>query len=507
MSRDRGSGLGLVGPSRGPSGAGPRLAGPIVAALAAGLLGWLAWGGSGRPSAEVVRPATLVGRSTPFSVRIDAGRAGLRSVDVRLEGATGSRPLFSKEFPASGLLGSGLRSECLDLLLDGAGTGLPEGEARIVVRASDWSPLGRLRGASEVLSFPVTVDLAAPAVTPVTTTSMAQRGGSAIVVYRVAPDAVRSGVEIGGRRFPGRTGAFADPGLAVALFPVPWDATVPIQPQVWAEDAAGNRARAAVSLPVRERRFPEENIEVTTTFMTVKIPELLERNGMKAPADPVAAYLAVNRDLRGRSEERLREIGRVSAPRFLFEGAFVQQPDTAVGSRFAERRHYFFGGKPIDEQTHLGTDLASVKLAPVVAAARGRVLWAGDLGIYGNAVVLDHGLGLETLYAHLTDTAVAPGQMVERGATLGRSGQTGLAGGDHLHYSTMIHGHHVDPVEWWDGKWFRDRVAPHLASSPAAPGLSDEPSEPDPSAKAASTPGCSGVPGTPPPAATGPAAS
>ncbi|MFM7142242.1 MAG: hypothetical protein ACKO2K_10070, partial [Alphaproteobacteria bacterium] len=179
------------------------------------------------------------------------------------------------------------------------------------MRASDWSPLGRLRGASEILSVPVTVDLESPAVTPVTVTSMAQRGGSAIVVYRVAPDAVRSGVEIGKRRFPGRTGGFADPSLAVSLFSVPWDAEAPIQPQLYAEDAAGNRGRAALALPIKERKFPEEKIEVTSTFMTVKIPELLERNGMKAPADPVEAYLAVNRDLRRKSEERLREIGRV----------------------------------------------------------------------------------------------------------------------------------------------------------------------------------------------------
>lgn len=492
VRRDRGLGLGAIGRTPGGPRAG-RLLAPLLAAISAGLLGWLAWGGSGRPAAAVVRPATVVGRATPFSLRVDSGRAGLRSVDVRLEGGGASGPLFSKEFPADGLLGSGIRGDCIDLVLDGASAGVPAGEARIVVRASDWSALGRLRGTSEILSIPVTVDLDPPAVTPVTTTSMAQRGGSAIVVYRVAPDAVRSGVEIGERRFPGRTGSSADPGLAVALFSVPWDAKAPIQPWIYAEDAAGNRARAAVPLPIKERGFPEEKIEVTSTFMSVKIPELLERNGMKAPTDPVEAYLAVNRDLRRRSEERLREIARVSAPRFLFEGAFVQQPDTAVGSRFAERRHYFYGGKPIDEQTHLGTDLASVKLAPVVAAAGGRVLWAGDLGIYGNAVVLDHGLGLETLYAHLTDTAVSPGQKVARGATLGRSGQTGLAGGDHLHYSTMIHGRHVDPVEWWDAKWFRDRIAPQLAAAPPATETSDEPSDPDPAGDAKVSPGCAGA--------------
>jgi murein DD-endopeptidase MepM/ murein hydrolase activator NlpD len=486
--RDRFSGLaGSARPGGGGSSPGRALA-LLLGAVGLGSLAFAAWAGSGKPRAEVVRPATVIGRQTPFSVRIDGGRAGLRSIIVRLEGAAGAGRLFEKEIPADGLLGSGVRSECLDMVLDGSTAGVAEGDARIVVLASDWSPLGRLRGPSEILSVPVTVDLTAPAATPVVSTSMAQRGGSAVVVYRVAAEAVRSGVEVGGKRFPGRTGFFADPTLAVALFAIPQDAEAPIQPQVYAEDAAGNRARAAIAMPIKERKFPSEQIEVTSTFLNVKIPELLERNGMKPPTDPVEAYLMVNRDLRKRTEEKLREIAQVSTPRLLFDGAFVQQPNTAVGSRFAERRHYSFGGRPIDEQTHLGTDLASTRLAPVIASNAGRVLWAGDLGIYGNAVVLDHGLGLESLYAHLTDTAVTPGQMVARGAVVGRSGQTGLAGGDHLHYSTMIDGIHVDPVEWWDGKWFRDRIAPQLAAAPVAGGALPDASDPDP---AASTPaGC-----------------
>ena len=102
------------------------------------------------------------------------------------------------------------------------------------------------------------------------------------------------------------------------------------------------------------------------------------------------------------------------------------------------------------------------------AANAGRVVHAGPIGIYGEVVVLDHGLGVFTLYGHLSSISVAAGATVARGDEVGRTGETGLAGGDHLHYSTMLHGIHVDPIEWWDAAWIRDRIAPRLAAHAVA---------------------------------------
>ncbi|MGZ5454346.1 MAG: M23 family metallopeptidase, partial [Candidatus Aminicenantales bacterium] len=92
------------------------------------------------------------------------------------------------------------------------------------------------------------------------------------------------------------------------------------------------------------------------------------------------------------------------------------------------------------------------------AANAGRVVFAGPLGIYGLTVVLDHGLGLFSMYCHLSQIDVALSQGVTRGETLGLSGSTGLAGGDHLHFTVLIHGTFVNPVEWWDAHWIRDNV-------------------------------------------------
>ena len=112
----------------------------------------------------------------------------------------------------------------------------------------------------------------------------------------------------------------------------------------------------------------------------------------------------------------------------------------------------------IDNQTHLGFDLASLRMSPVAAGNDGKVVFADNLGIYGNTVILDHGLGLFTLYAHLSSISVKVGETVTRGQAIGQTGATGLAGGDHLHFSAMVRGIHVDPVEWWDPKWITDHV-------------------------------------------------
>src|SRR5262249_21136466 len=116
--------------------------------------------------------------------------------------------------------------------------------------------------------------------------------------------------------------------------------------------------------------------------------------------------------------------------------------------------------------THLGFDLASLRGSTVPAGNTGRVVFAGPLGIYGNTVILDHGLGLFSLYGHLSGITVAPDARVAPGGPIRNTGDTGLAGGDHLHFSIMIHGVHVDPVEWWDAHWIHDHVEARLAAFP-----------------------------------------
>jgi murein DD-endopeptidase MepM/ murein hydrolase activator NlpD len=142
----------------------------------------------------------------------------------------------------------------------------------------------------------------------------------------------------------------------------------------------------------------------------------------------------------------------------LWEGAFQPLGGSQVESSFADFRTYLYGGKDVDKQVHLGFDLAKTANAPVTASNHGKVLFAEELGIYGNTVIVDHGMGVQSLYAHLSSFAVKDGDAVKKGQTLGASGQTGLAGGDHLHFSMMVNGQFVNATEWWDPHWIEDRI-------------------------------------------------
>jgi murein DD-endopeptidase MepM/ murein hydrolase activator NlpD len=143
--------------------------------------------------------------------------------------------------------------------------------------------------------------------------------------------------------------------------------------------------------------------------------------------------------------------------------------NSAVEAGFADQRTYVYEGKDVDNQVHLGFDLASTSNAPVQAANSGRVIYAGWLGIYGNCVVVDHGMGLQSLYAHLSAIDVGVGDSVEKNGRLGLSGQTGLAGGDHLHFTMLLGGNAISPIDWWSQQWVDDRVMRKLQPTDATP--------------------------------------
>ena len=166
----------------------------------------------------------------------------------------------------------------------------------------------------------------------------------------------------------------------------------------------------------------------------------------------------------------------------LWSGPFSQLTNSKVEANFADARTYVYKDETIDHAYHLGFDLSVTKRYPVEAANSGIVAFVGDLGIYGNTVILDHGLGLATLYSHLSSIDVKPGEPIKKAQILGRTGETGLAAGDHLHYGVYLNGIAVLPLEWWDEKWLRDNVYPKLESSTTDRAVEAN-TEPKPTAK------------------------
>jgi murein DD-endopeptidase MepM/ murein hydrolase activator NlpD len=250
----------------------------------------------------------------------------------------------------------------------------------------------------------------------------------------------------------------------VAFFAVAVHAPADPVIEIQATDRANNSTRVRLRTKVFERRFPAERLSLSQRFFDRVIPGLSEKVGVSAPSN-LEAFQIINREVRNHDEQRIQSLVVGSDALRHWSEPFVQLPNSKVMSRFAEHRRYFSGSEEISEATHYGFDLASHAAADVVAANRGRVIFAADLGIYGNCMLVDHGLGITTLYAHLTDFAVEVGEMVERKQVLGRTGTTGLAGGDHLHFAMLVGGTYVDPLEWWDARWIKSHVEVRLAAS------------------------------------------
>jgi murein DD-endopeptidase MepM/ murein hydrolase activator NlpD len=440
----------------------------VVLAIAASALGAASWLRCEGENPVITGPAQLyVGRSdTPVAVEASDARSGIRSLELRIAQGSVDQQLATSEIPGS-LVTGGARgaTQRIEAAVNAETLGLHEGDARLIAKAQDWSWRNWFRGAVTTLEIPVTVDMTKPRIVVETGQTYVQRGGAGAVVYSVREPTRRDGVQVGdaffaGRPFPG------DPKRRIALFAIPRDVAPNPRIAVIAVDLAGNEAAATWPVALEERVFDDVRIDLSNSFLEVKVRELAENVGVKEP-DALTAFKKINSEIRAQNEKRVRELIAKSSDEPLFRGAFQQMRNSAVTSRFAERRSYYAQGTKVSEAIHFGYDLASTAGAPIEASNRGRVLYAGELGIYGNCVLLDHGLGLVSLYGHLSQIDVKEGDLVEKSQKLGRSGATGLAGGDHLHFAMLVGDAYVDPTEWWDAKWVDEKVMSRLKDGAA----------------------------------------
>lgn len=410
------------------------------------------------PVIQTLTASVAIGKEHVHSFRITDEGTGVERVRVWLIAGGKRYELADDRYPGGFFLGADLPIERqVEVTVRPADLGLADGPVELVAEARDYS----WRGNASTVSVPLNIDTRPPRVTVLTGLTYVRRGGSELAGYRVDESVTLDGVQVGETFFRGYPNPNV-PGGRLAFFALPASLDPVPRPAVVAEDAAGNGSRVELDVRVIERSFPTDEIHLSREFMRRKVAELA---GGDSGGDLAAAYLKVNRDLRERNAEQIREICAHSGSERLWAGSFLQLPNSRVGSSFGERRTYRFEEQVIDREVHLGYDLASTSHAVVPAANDGVVVFAGPLGIYGNTLILDHGLGVFSLYGHLSEIGAEKGGPVARGDPIGHTGQTGLAGGDHLHFSMLVDGQFVDPLEWFDARWIRE----HLESDLAAP--------------------------------------
>ena len=448
-----------------------------------GLSAGVAWHFAGRapgPTIEIASPTGTIGQKGELLVNIDAPDGQLSRLEIVLEQGDKRIPLFAlSDAGAAHLTHEGERGIRVTRSIGKRDIpDLQTGAARIVVTAVRPVLFG-YREAQATAERNINVRLTPPQIAVQSTHHYINHGGSEAVVYRVQPADAASGVRVGDleyRGFPasGAGVANADPALRVAFFALLWNQDVKTPIEVFARDDIGNESHATFDYRVFPKTFRKSRIEIDDRFLAKVVPSILQNTPafqVENASDLVGSFLRINRDLRRENNAMISALAQRTAPQVLWNGPFVQLMNTAVEAGFADQRTYVYKGQDIDQQVHLGFDLASTAAAPMHPANRGQVVYAGWLGIYGNCVIVDHGMGLQSLYAHLSAIDAKVGDTVDTNATLGRSGSTGLAGGDHLHFTMLLEGNAITPIDWWSQKWVTDRVLRKLrdADVPAAP--------------------------------------
>jgi murein DD-endopeptidase MepM/ murein hydrolase activator NlpD len=428
---------------------------------------------SSRETAPLVtfeQPQRVVGQTGTLTVAIETPDARIKELSVSLDQNGQVTPLVTGDSTNAVRTGP----NTLKFSRPFGKQAVPQlkaGQARIVVKATRKSFLN-LRTLTTTATKDVQVRLEPPKISVVSTHHYVNHGGTEFVVYRATPTDVASGVRVGDVEYPGfPVSAGGDGTLKAAFFALLYNQALRTKIVAFARDEAGNEATASFIDNVFEKPQKKSRIELDDKFIGRVVPEILEhspelkREPPAAGADMLPAFLEENGELRRRNADQIAAFAKKTSSSRLWDGPFVQLGNSKVEAAFADHRTYIYKGKEVDRQVHLGFDLAVTSRVPVVAANAGTVLNASWLGIYGNCVIIDHGMGVQSLYGHLSSFDVNVGDRVTRGQTIGRSGMTGLAGGDHLHFTMLVNGRMVNPVEWWDPHWIQDRVVRKLGEA------------------------------------------
>ena len=423
----------------------------FVFLLLAGALGALYYvkGEWNPPTLSVTPDQSTAGASTVFTVTAADADSGLRLLHVTATQNGNTIDIVKKDLPE----GTRDLTETFSLpknVSNGAVT------LAVTVKDASWHRLGH--GNRADFKRDMTVDSKPPVVSVLSGQHNVNQGGTGLLVYSTDEELGKSGVRMGEHFFPGYP---YQPGKYLCFFAIPYNADVKaLTPALVASDLAGNEVSIGFFFNPRAKTFKHDSINVSDNFLQSKMGQFTQY--YPDLTQPIDIFLKVNSELRAKNVGFLMQVGRDTVPQKLWDGPFIRLPNSAPMAGFADNRTYMHGGQAVDNQTHLGVDLASLAASPVPAGNTGRVVLAEFMGIYGNVVVLDHGFGIQSLYSHLSEIHVHKGETVQRGQIIGKTGATGMAGGDHLHFGMLVSGLEVQPIEWWDPHWIKDNITSKL---------------------------------------------
>jgi hypothetical protein len=419
-----------------------------------------------QPVVDIKLPSLYLKKSYEMSLNVSDHKTGLRKIIVSIMQQGKEKVLLEKQYKPSGFLGlfpdSSRLKDFFIIPVQSWKYGMTDGNAIIRIMVSDYSWRGWNKGNISYTEKKVIIDSKPPKVSVLTRRHNIERGGAGLVIYKLFEENIKSGVKVGGNFFPGHAGLFKNKNIYAAFFALSDMQGPATQIFVIAEDMAGNITKRGFHHYIRDKKFKTDILNISDRFLERKMPDfdIAPKNGsFQGTKNPLLEkFLYINGEVRKKNVETVLSIPKISENKKLWDGRFLRLAGSARRAGFADRRIYKYKGSEIDRAVHQGVDLASTSNAKVKAANSGTIIFAQFVGIFGNTVIIDHGFGLCSLYAHLNQISVNPGDRVKKGDEIGFTGMTGLAGGDHLHFSMIVHNIFVNPVEWWDDSWIKNNI-------------------------------------------------
>jgi murein DD-endopeptidase MepM/ murein hydrolase activator NlpD len=354
----------------------------------------------------------------------------------------------------------GAKQKVVRLVMDTEALKLKNGPAIVNIRAIDRS----LFKNETLLAIQVKIDTTVPQISVLNPVNYINQGGTGFITYRTSKPTALTGVYVDDKFFPGHTVLINGRPTSLTYFALAMDAAnAKTKIFIFARDDAGNEARSSIPYSIKPKKFRSDKVNLSDAFLQNIMPGFQSSTPQLQGKSATDVFAYVNTTMREENTKTIQALCSKSINKQLWEGTFLRMRNAKPMALFGDQRTYLIAGKSYGTSVHLGVDLASTAHAPVEAANNGIVVFAGPLGIYGNAIIIDHGLGLFSLYGHLSSIETAVGKTVKKEEKIAVSGMTGLAGGDHLHFSILAGGQFVNPQEWWDPHWIADNVMKKMA--------------------------------------------
>jgi len=425
----------------------------LIALVVVAALGWFIFGNYieiGNPVIKLDSDVKAIGRQKTVGITFSDSKSGLSRITAEIIQDNKGHVLADKKIPQKGVA-----HESLSLNIASAQLALHDGPAVLKISATDHSLLKN----QTVLSQSVTIDTIPPMINLLKNINYINQGGTGFVAYQPSKPLSSTGVYINDYLSPAHAVLIDNKPSYITYFALPMTADkAATSIMIFARDEAGNETRVSVPCVIKEKKFRSDKMHLSEAFLQRKMPEFQAMVPSLQGKTLLDVFTYVNSQMRKENFSAIQKICMKSAPKELWEGEFLRMSNAAPMALFGDKRSYAYEGKVVGESVHEGVDLAANARSPIEASNKGIVVFTGALGIYGNTVIIDHGLGLFSLYAHLSSIDTTVGKTVAKGEKIGLSGMSGLAGGDHLHFSIMVGGKFVDPKEWWDPHWIKDNI-------------------------------------------------